>query len=230
MVPALLSTRSPLLGRHALIGCSTGYMEHDRENWPRLVERAAAISSLAVELSAISEPELPGLLRYLQQAPQLPFRYVSVHAPSKARELHEQELVGMLARLPLWIDAIVMHPDTIGDPVCYEPLGRRLVLENMDDRKNGGRSADELDAFFEALPEAGLCFDIAHAKSVDETMAEGEAILKQYANRLRHVHLSSLDAACHHVSLTADDEDLFWSLLESCRDVPWILEAPPPTS
>ena len=30
MVPALLSTRSPLLGRHALIGCSTGYMEHDR--------------------------------------------------------------------------------------------------------------------------------------------------------------------------------------------------------
>lgn len=230
MVPALLSTRSPLLGRHALIGCSTGYMEDDRENWPRLVERAAAISSLAVELSAISEQELPGLLRYLQQAPQLPFRYVSVHAPSKARELPERELVGMLVRLPLWIDAIVMHPDTIGDPACYEPLGRRLVLENMDDRKSDGRSAYELDLFFEALPEAGLCFDIAHAKSVDETMAEGEAILKQYANRLRHVHVSSLDEARHHVSLTADDEDLFWLLLESCRDVPWILEAPPPTS
>ncbi len=79
------------------------------------------------------------------------------------------------------------------------------------------------------MPEAGLCFDVAHAKSVDETMAEGEAILKRYANRLRHVHVSSLDEGCHHVSLTADDEDLFGSLLESCRDVPWILEAPPPT-
>lgn len=230
MVPALLSARSPLLVRHGLIGCSTGYMEDDRGNWPVLVEQAVAISSLAVELSAISEPELPDLLSYLKQAPQLPFRYVSVHGPSKALGLQESQLVEMLTSLPFWIDAIVMHPDTIRDASCYRGLGRRLVLENMDDRKQDGRRADELAGWFEALPEAGLCFDIAHAKSVDATLAEGEAILRRYGNRLRHVHLSSLDADSHHVPLTPEDEDLFWSLLESCRDVPWILEAPPPAS
>jgi hypothetical protein len=205
-------------------------MESERENWPELVAQAAAVSSLAVELSAISEPELPGLLDYLLQAPQLPFLYFSVHGPSKARSRNESELVDVLAGLPRWVDAIVMHPDVIQDVACYRSLGRRLVLENMDSRKRGGRTVDELDDLFEALPDAGLCFDVAHAKSVDETMVEGEAILRRYAYRLRHVHLSSLDQNCRHVALTSDDESLFAPLLESCRDVPWILEAPPPAS
>jgi Xylose isomerase-like TIM barrel len=228
MVPALLTTRSPLLAGHGLIGCSTGYMVDDRENWCLLIDQAAAVSSVAVELSAISEPELPTLLGYLERAPELPFRYVSVHGPSKALDLPEAELVEILASLPRWIDAIVMHPDNIRDAALYRRLGRRLVLENMDRRKHDGRSADELGRWFEVLPEAGLCFDIAHAKSVDNTLVEGEAILKRYARRLRHVHLSSLDKASHHVPLIAADEDRFRSLLENCRDVPWILEAPPP--
>jgi hypothetical protein len=202
-------------------------MEDERGNWAQLVAQAAAVSSLAVELSAVSEPELPGLLDYLQAAPQLPFRYVSVHAPSKARQIEETELVEILAGLPQWIDAIVMHPDTIDDPGCYRPLGRLLVLENMDSRKQGGRTVAELDPLFRVLPDAGLCFDIAHAKSIDETMTEGEAILRQFTGRLRHVHLSSLDMESHHVSLSPEDEDLFAPLLEHCRDVPWILEAPP---
>jgi sugar phosphate isomerase/epimerase len=227
MVPALLDTRSPFLSRHSLLGCSTGYMEQDRGDWLMLVQVAAGVSSLAVEISAISEPELDGLLDYLRQAPRLPFRYVSVHGPSKDRALSEPDLVQQLAALPAWVDAIVMHPDTFEDPAAYLPLGRRLLLENMDARKHDARTADELDRYFQELPDAGLCFDVAHAKSVDESMGEGGMILDRYGNRLRHVHLSSLDTECHHVSLTVEDQRLFWPLLERCRDVPWILEAPP---
>jgi sugar phosphate isomerase/epimerase len=229
MVPALLSTRSPVFGSHSLVGCSTGFMEDDRGDWPRLLHKAASVSSLAVELSVISEPELDGLVAYLSHAPRLPFRYVSVHGPSKARELSEHDLVDRLVALPRWVDAVVMHPDTLVDVAAYRPLGRRLLLENMDSRKTDGRTAFELERFFEALPEAGLCFDVAHAKSINETMAEGTRILRRYASRLRHVHLSSLDAEDHHVMLTQDDQRLFWPLLGSCRDVPWILEAPPPS-
>jgi hypothetical protein len=98
----------------------------------------------------------------------------------------------------------------------------------MDTRKDGGQTAADLATYFEALPSAGLCFDIAHAKSVDESMNAGEEILQTFVDRLRHVHLSSLDAESHHVSLTPDDELLFAPLLERCRDVPWILEAAPP--
>lgn len=204
-------------------------MEDNRGDWPTLLKFAASVSSLAVELSAVSEPELDGLIRYLGQAPRLPFRYVSVHGPSKQRELPEDELVKRLDGLPHWVDAVVMHPDTLSDLSAFRRLGRRLLLENMDSRKNDGRSADELERFFVALPEAGLCFDIAHAKSIDETMAQGAQILSRYGNRLRHLHLSSLDENGHHVMLTADDQQLFWPLLASCRDVPWVLEAPPPS-
>lgn len=229
MVPALLSTRSPLLGGHSLVGCSTGFMESDRGNWPELLAASAAVSSLAVELSAISEPELDGLLAYLSTGPRLPFRYVSVHGPSKARELGEPELVERLSTIPRWVDAVVMHPDTLSDLSAYRRLGRRLVLENMDGRKGDGRTAAELDRYFDDLPEAGLCFDIAHAKSIDDTLTNGAQILSRFGNRLRHVHLSSLDQDSHHVTLTLDDQRLFWPLLARCRDVPWILEAPPPS-
>ena len=87
-------------------------------------------------------------------------------------------------------------------------------------------TADQLAGLFDELPEAGLCFDVAHAKSVDPSMEEGARILDAFGDRLRHVHLSSLDSTCHHVPLTAEDESLFAPLLSRCRDVPWILEAP----
>ena len=140
----------------------------------------------------------------------------------------EPELTRLLAELPRWIDAIVVHPDVIQDPKNYAPLGRRLVIENMDARKVGGRDASELGHYFGELPEAGLCFDIAHAGSIDEAMAKGAEILDSFTSRLRHVHLSSLDADSHHVPLNPPDADRFSPLLDRCRDVPWILEAPPP--
>jgi hypothetical protein len=228
MVPALLSNHSQLLRTHTTVGASTGYMESSRGSWPALVAEAASVSSVAAELSAISEPELPDLLAFLTTAPRLPFRYVSVHAPSKQRVLAEDELVELLVRIPAWVDAIVLHPDTMQSPTAFQPLGRRLLIENMDTRKHGGQTADDLAAVFETVPAGGLCFDIAHAKDVDPTMAAAIEILDRFSGRLRHVHISSLDEAQHHVPLTAEDEELFAPVLERCRDVPWILEAPPP--
>ena len=221
-----MAPRSSLLRQHGLLGCSTGYMDGQREEWEELVVEAAAVSGVATELSAISEPELPSLIDYLRQRPFLPFRYISVHGPSKQRQLDERALVELLANLPAWIDAIVMHPDTIEEPERYRRLGRRLVLENMDARKPDGRTAEELARLFDVLPDAGLCFDIAHAKSIDPTMAVGSLMLDRFASKLRHVHISSLDEHSHHVPLSDEDELLYPPLLQKCRDVPWILEAP----
>lgn len=227
MVPSLLYSSSRALAAHAMVGCSTGYMVESRGDWPALVDVAARTSSFAIELSALSEDELPGLLDYLAEAPRLPFHFVSVHGPSKRRVMPDSELVERLARLPGWVSAIVLHPDTLGDPEVYEPLGRRLVIENMDARKAWGHTADELLAVFDALPLARFCFDIAHAKMVDATMEVGGALLSAFATRLSHVHLSSLDERHGHVPLTTSDEALFSDLLRRCADVPWILEAPP---
>jgi sugar phosphate isomerase/epimerase len=114
------------------------------------------------------------------------------------------------------------------DPGVFRRLGTRLVLENMDGRKSSGRTAHELDLVFEQLPDAGFCFDIAHACSVDPSMGVATDLLDRFRSRLRQVHVSSLEDG-HHVPLTYDDEERFAAILDRCRDVPWILEAAPPT-
>jgi Xylose isomerase-like TIM barrel len=227
---ALNETR-PLLAHHP-IGASTGFLVEERGDWPALVDAAEGLSPFTAELAALSELELPGLLAYLLSAcpSELPaFRYLSVHAPSKDLRLAEPKLVDCLARLPAVVDAIVVHPDVIDDPGEYRRLGARLVLENMDTRKGVGRTADELAPLFAELPDAGLCLDVAHARDVDPSMAAAHALLDRFAGRLRHLHLSSLDDAGHHVPLTAADEAAFGPVLQRCRDVPWLLEAPLPS-
>lgn len=221
---ALVESRA-LLGHHP-VGASTGYLDAERGDWDRLVELACAVSPFAAELAALSECELPSLVEHLAAEDWLPFHYVSIHAPAKGRRMPEPELVALLAELPGEVDAIVVHPDVIEDADRYRVLGRRLVLENMDARKPAGRTADELAPLFARLPEAGLCLDVAHAADVDPTLAAGERLLDRFAGRLRHLHVSSLDAAGHHVPLRAADEMAFAGLLRRCRDVPWILEAP----
>jgi hypothetical protein len=197
-----------------------------RGDWPRLVEAACQISTYAVELSALSGSELPGLLRYLQASPALPFRYVSVHAPAKS--FSERTALGQLLKLPLMVRTIVAHPDTLSEPQAFTELGTRLVLENMDARKPTGRTADELQHFFDLLPEAGFCFDVAHAWSIDPTMDLAHELLNRFRSRLRQVHVSSLDGNDHHRPLRSADERRFAEVLARCSDVPWILEALPP--
>jgi hypothetical protein len=226
MNPLTLAQPVPIVSHHPL-GASTGYMGELRGNWRAQVGLALTVSPFAVELSALSEGELDGLAAYLDSNPALPFRYLSIHGPSKGRRMSEAALVESLARLGDRVHAIVMHPDTIEDSRPFRKLGRKLVLENMDARKEDGRSVEELEAWFERLPDAAFCFDVAHAWSVDSDMRLASDLLDAFRTRLRHVHVSSLDAALHHVPLTEDDERLFMPLLHRCVDVPWILEAPP---
>jgi hypothetical protein len=215
-----------LLAHHP-VGASTGYMTELRGDWQAQTRRGWDLSPFAIELSALSESELDGLAQFLDSNPRLPFRYLSIHGPSKGRSISEPALAGVLARLADRAQAIVMHPDTIQDPRHYRTLGRKLLLENMDARKDDGRTVAELTDWFRELPDAGFCFDIAHAWSLDPTMAVGVELLDAFRTRLRHLHISSMDSDLHHVSLTEPDEELFMPLLQRCLDVPWILEAPP---
>jgi sugar phosphate isomerase/epimerase len=204
-------------------------MQDLRGDWDAQVAAAWKVSPFAIELSALSETELPLLAEYLASAPSLPFRYISIHGPSKHREMDEEQLVRQLGEVARYASGIVMHPDTIDRLETFRPLGSRLLLENMDSRKPDGRTPDELERAFAELPEAGFCFDIAHAWSVDPSMAVASDLLDSFGSRLRHVHLSSLSEDLHHVSLTDEDEELFTPVLRRCLDVPWIFEAPPST-
>ncbi len=225
-MPSAVLAQPGSIASHHPLGTSTGALAQQRGDWQALVAEAQRTSTFAVELAALTEGELPDLVRFLAAAPALPFRFIGLHAPSKGRRLPEPELVAMLLDVVGGVDAVVVHPDAIDDPARYAPLGAALVLENMDARKRDGRTAAELEPYFAALPQAGFCFDVAHAASIDEELGEARRLLDRHGARLRHVHVSSLDADCHHVPLTDVDEERFAPLLRRCRDVPWILEAP----
>ncbi len=215
-----------ILLHHHPIGASTGYMEELRGDWKALIAKAWKVSPFAVELSALSETELSPLRDYICKAPRLPFRYLSIHGPSKDRQMDEEELVTVLCELAQWAGGIVMHPGTIERPDRYRILGRKLLLENLDARKDSGRTREELAAVFAELPKAGFCFDIAHAWSIKPDMSVATDLLDGFSDRLRNVHVSSLSPDLRHIPLTEDHEELFRPLLERCVDVPWILEAP----
>lgn len=223
MVPAVHSS----LAWHHPIGASTGYLSSMRGDWSGLLEAVEQTSTFATELAALSEPELQGLRTFLADAGPLPFNYLSVHAPVKHLQAKEDEMVSWLLGLPAEVRAIVAHPDTIEDPVPYRALGDRLVIENMDARKATGRTPVELVPVFEQLPEAGFCFDIAHAWSIDPTMQLANQLLDCFSGRLRHVHLSSLQDG-KHVPVLPEHDLIFQPILDRCRDVPWILEAESP--
>ena len=202
-------------------------MADQRGDWLQQIKMAWDVSPFAIELSALSEPELPSLSNFLATGPNLPFRYISIHGPSKNLQDDEEKLVAELVDLLRYANVVVMHPDTIEDPSLYRALGHKLLLENMDSRKELGRTRQELEPFFAELPDAGFCFDIPHSWSVDPTMGVAGELLESFGARLRHVHLSSLSEDLHHVPLTVEHEALFRPTLERCLDVPWIFEAPP---
>jgi hypothetical protein len=224
MVPALLA-ESGAVAQHHPLGASTGYMADSRGDWPAMVAAALDTSPFAAELAALSEDELPGLEAYLATQPELPFGYLSVHAPVKHLRMPEAELVRRLGRIAPLVDGIVVHPDAMDDPRAYRALGSCLVLENMDARKRTGRTVAELVPYFSVLPEAGFCLDVAHVWTNDPTLALGHELLDAHAGRLRQLHVSGIDPDGTHRPTTPADLELYAPLLARCAGVPWLLEA-----
>ena len=175
MVSTLFASSSDLLTTHPTIGCSTGYMDELREDWDGLVEAAARPPGSRSSCPRCRRTSWRASSPICDDAPPLPFRFVSVHGPSKDRRMSDDELVALLEQLPARVSAIVIHPDAMVDLAPYRRLGRRLCIENMDARKPIGQTAAGLARYFEALPEARFCFDVAHAKAVDPSLTVGAA-------------------------------------------------------
>jgi len=55
------SWAEPIASRHHPVGASTGYTGDLRGDWTAQIAMALEVSPFAVELSALSEPELPSL-------------------------------------------------------------------------------------------------------------------------------------------------------------------------
>ena len=179
----------------------------------------------AVELSALREPELEPLIEAAESLSLGRFEYVSFHAPSAFRTLDEEDVVTLLLRLPVaW--PVVVHPDLIHDPATWSILGSRLCLENMDIRKRTGRTVAEMRAAFAALPEAGFCLDLGHARQIDPTMGVAIEMLRDFGSRLRQLHVSEVGTFGEHRRLGYLARTAFRKVVRYVPgDIPVILES-----
>jgi hypothetical protein len=182
------------------IGFSTGALALG--DFDRALSLMVGRHTTVIELSALREEELPGLMGALDRLPLSGYDYVSVHAPSRIRTMKESVVADLLRPC---IDrgwSVVLHPDAIGDHGCWREFGRLLCIENMDKRKDAGRTAIELRRHFHELPNASMCLDLAHARQVDPTLGIAREIIREYRERIVQLHLSELDVKSHHEPLS----------------------------
>lgn len=171
----------------------------------------------AIELSALRESELPELVLSIKHLDLSAFLYRSIHAPKTFTVRSERETVDLLMPFARQGFFVVVHPDTILDPDAWAPLGRQLCIENMDARKNTGRTVEELAEWFKKLPDASLCLDLGHARHVDPTMCEAIRLILHFGDRIAQVHVSEVDTAGNHVAMSRGCADVFRSLAGRVR-------------
>lgn len=213
-------------------GISTWYVGGSQgRGWKDVVDAAHTFSPGAIELPSLYMPTLDGLQQYLRTPHgrgenQAIFSYMSVHGPEREID-HEARLIDLLQGLPPQIASVVMHPGALDDVPAWGRLGGRLLIENMDCRPRIGKTVEELEPFFAALPMAGFCLDVGHVHSIDPSMELASDLLDAFGDRLRQVHVSHVDPVGGvHGSIRHTDIEAYLPILKQCMQVPWILEAP----
>jgi Xylose isomerase-like TIM barrel len=182
------------------IGFSTGAIALG--DFHKALEVLAPRKLSSVELSALRMSEVETLVDAIPDLQLGGYTYISFHAPSSYSASEEAWLTDLLySGVPAaW--PIVLHPDAICDPTRWKRFGGRVAIENMDRRKTIGRTFRELRVIFEQLPEAGLCFDLGHARQYDSSMTEAFLMLIALRERLVQVHLSEVNSESQHESIS----------------------------
>jgi hypothetical protein len=206
-------------------GYSTGALAYG--DFDRALRMLDGLDVEAIELSALRVHELPRLLDFSRQADLSRFSHISVHAPTDYACNEEVNLVEQLGYFVEKGWPIIAHPDVISDYSVWRHLGPLLCIENMDKRKPIGRTVEELERIFEKLPEAQMCFDIAHARQVDTSMTEAYRLAKVFHGRIKQIHISVVSTSSKHDVISTNVAHAFHEvsyLIPST--IPAILETP----
>ncbi len=183
------------------IGFSTGPIAHG--DYKKALDILAGSSTDAIELSALRLHELGPLVDSVNNFDLSQYSYISVHAPGAFDEEQESFVVDQLTIFTQRGWPVIVHPNAIFDFKKWKILKEFLFIENMDKRKPIGRSVNELGKIFFRLPEARLCFDIAHARQFDTSMTEAYLILKKYRHLISQIHISEVGTKSGHVHISS---------------------------
>ncbi|HXI12372.1 MAG TPA: hypothetical protein VNM92_06970 [Thermoanaerobaculia bacterium] len=182
------------------IGFSTGALAKGDFRSALQMNHDSSLGADAIELSALRDRELATLIDAVPTLGLSAFQYVSFHAPGRLENLSEKAVVDALSLLPSkW--PLVVHPELLATPELWRPLGERLCIENMDNRKSFGRTLDEMRELFDSFPDATFCLDVGHARQVDPSMDGTLAMLRELGPRLKQLHVSDVGSDGEHMRL-----------------------------
>ncbi len=207
------------------IGFSTGALAY--ADFHKALDMLRSTNIEVVELSALREVELEPLIAAVDALDLSQFAYISVHAPSLFPSEHESQIIDLLQTIAEREWPVIVHPDTIHNHKLWRRLGAAVCLENMDNRKPIGRSADELKRVFDLIPDASFCFDIGHARQFDSTMLEAYLLLTAFGPKLRQVHVSEVSTNSKHDVISFASVLAFREVAHLIPvDIPLVLETP----
>jgi hypothetical protein len=210
------------------IGFSTGAIAY--ADFKLALERLRGTSASVIELSALRIGELDPLLSAIDGLELRQFSFISVHAPSGLTPGNEPQVVEKLLGVTRRGWSVVVHPDSIHDVEIWRTLGQNLCVENMDKRKPVARTRNEIALWFERLPEASFCLDLAHARQIDPSMAEAYAMLRDFGSLLREIHLSEVNSACQHERISLGASFAYREIASMIpEEIPIILESVVPS-
>ena len=211
------------------IGYSTGSLAlgNFKEGIKLLMEYQIPV----IEISTLREQEFVAFLNEIPTLDLSYFDYISLHLPSKLINLTEEEIVDKLLLLNKNTWSFIVHPDVLSKFEKWNLLGNTLCIENMDKRKECGRTVVELDLIFNKLTQATFCLDIAHAKQVDNSMLEAYNMLQKYKQKLVQIHISELNSISKHERLNLESIFSYRKIASYFPPtIPLIIEAPVPSN
>ncbi|KKQ44482.1 MAG: hypothetical protein US63_C0026G0001 [Candidatus Moranbacteria bacterium GW2011_GWC2_37_8] len=211
-----------------ILGFSTGdlYKTHDRLS-PETFDVFRKIGANAIELTIVDMDEAPKLLQ-LEQEDFAGFRYVSIHAPNFDR-YDTNSMIKFRQTLDIFeefcakvkVNAIVFHPDEIGEWAIFENYTFPVLIENMDWKKEIGKYVESMQEIFEKA-DAPMVLDLNHCYTNDPTMHLAHDMIDAFRDRIMEVHVSGFEKS-HDPLFQTGQREIMEAIFD--QNLPIIIES-----
>ena len=210
-----------------MIGYSTGIFFKSSISLKTQVKKIAQSKATVIEIMLGEPSDLEeALLLNMEDLDQ--FRHISIHSPSKniTYSEHSTDFIKQLHMLHTKLNAAytVFHPDIIESisPIMNIFEGS-AAIENMDVRKEFGKTALELSPLLEAYSDLKFVCDLNHIFSIDPSMELLKETEERFISRLVAYHVSGyVGPEMPHTELMGNDALKQLSFIK--KDVPIIHE------
>jgi len=182
-----------------ILGFSTGCLYRTKKYHrvsKEIVEEYINLGCNAIELNCLSSENFQAILDNISKNDLARFEYVSVHAPSfgKLTDEETRNALDLAQKVykKLNFNHLVIHPDEVKDWSIFEKHSFPISIENMDSRKNAGKTIESMDEIFSKY-DVPMTLDLNHCFTNDSSMKLASDMAEKFKDRIGEIHLSGCD-------------------------------------